>query len=289
VSSIDTGVRYTHKDLAGQYIGQYDGWYGWYEPRGHAATPYDDQGHGTHTMGTIVGKGGIGVAPDAYWMTCKGCYSDGCGSSDLTACGQWIQCPTSPDGQTEDCSRAPWVVSNSWGGGQGSSWYNNIVKAWQAAWIIPVFSQGNSGPNCGTANSPGDQPKEILIGVGATDSSDRLASYSSVGPTTDGRVKPDIAAPGSSVVSASYSGDSSYQTMSGTSMACPHVAGVIALMQSKNPSLTYDEIYSYITNSAVRTGLTATGRNCGGKSDSAFPNNSFGYGRINAYAAVNSF
>src|SRR5436309_2789214 len=81
VSSIDTGVRYTHEALKGNWVG---GSYGWYDPYKGQATPYDDHGHGTHTMGTIAGSKGIGVAPGAKWMACKGCDPSGCTEDALT-------------------------------------------------------------------------------------------------------------------------------------------------------------------------------------------------------------
>ena len=192
VGGIDTGVRGTHSAFASRFIGQY----GWYDPVSKTPTPNDQNGHGTHTMGTILGSGGIGVAPSATWMACKGCGTSSCSNNALTACGQFMQCPTLTDGSRRDCSKAPMIVSNSWGGGQGGTFFNGIINAWRAGGIIPVFSIGNSGPNCGTANSPGDQPN--LISVGATDANDALASYSSVGPARSGATKPDIAAPGSS-------------------------------------------------------------------------------------------
>jgi len=282
VANIDTGVNYNHASLRNNYRGSY----GWYDPYGKTSTPNDQNGHGTHTMGTIAGSGGIGVAPGAVWMACKGCDNNGCSSAALTACGQWIQCPTLPDGSSKNCAYAPWVVSNSWGGGQGQTWYKSIVDSWQTSWIYPVFSIGNSGSNgCSSANSPGDLPN--VTGVGSTDSSDRISSFSSLGQAVNGLTKPDIAAPGSSVTSASYSNTSGYVSMSGTSMACPHVAGVVALLLSKNPNISNDDMYKYITTYTDRSGLSGRGLNCGGKSEtSTFPNNSFGYGRINALKAI---
>jgi subtilisin family serine protease len=279
VSHIDTGVRYTHTALVGSFRSSY----GWYDPQSEKSTPYDVYGHGTHTMGTMVGSGGIGVAPGATWISCKGCRADGCYESELLACAEFILCPTDTSGNNKDCSKAPNVVGNSWGGGQGDTFYESAIEAWQAAGIIPVFSAGNDGPACTTANSPGDS--ENVIAVGATTSTDGLASYSSKGPSVDGLLKPDISAPGSSVRSSYYSSDTSYATGSGTSMACPHVTGSIALLLSANGDLTYDEIKSLLTSSTDKT-ISSTGYTCGGTTDATIPNNQFGYGRLNVLSAV---
>ena len=211
-----------------------------------------------------------------------------CSNNALTACGQFFACPT--DGiwpfQTKDCSKAPHVINNSWGGAGNSSWYNSVISAWKAAGIIPIFSAGNSGPTCGTVGSPGDQNNTIT--VGATDSNDTLASYSSVGPSGNQLQKPDLVAPGSNVTSAYFTSDTAYQSMSGTSMSSPHVAGVVALLKCKNMTLGFDDIYKALTSSCDQSSLLGGGQNCGGRSDSAWPNNAFGWGRVNALNAYNS-
>jgi subtilisin family serine protease len=276
VSSIDTGVLYTHTALKANFRTSY----GWYDPEKKTANPYDQQGHGTHTMGTIAGSGGIGVAPGATWITCKGCRTDGCSESDLLACAQFITCPTTYTGASKDCTKAPDVVSNSWGGGQGDTFYASAVNAWVAAGIVPVFANGNEGPACKTANSPGDYSN--VIAVGATTSTDALASYSSKGPATSGLLKPDVSAPGSSVRSAWYTSTTAYNTISGTSMATPHVTGVIALLLKAKPTLTYAQVKKAITAGVDTTTLASTGYTCGSTADGKFPNNQYGYGRVNA-------
>jgi subtilisin family serine protease len=281
VSSIDTGVLYTHTALKSNFRSSY----GWYDPESETATPYDQQGHGTHTMGTIAGSGGIGVAPGATWISCKGCRTDGCYESDLLTCAEFITCPTDTSGNNKDCSKAPDVVSNSWGGGQGDTFYDSSISAWRAAGIVPVFSIGNAGPACGTANSPGDNAN--VISVGATTSADALASYSSKGPSVNGLVKPEVSAPGSSVRSAWYTSTSAYNTISGTSMACPHVTGTVALLLSAKSTLAFSDIKTAVTGTTSKT-ISSTGYTCGSTSDSTIPNNQFGYGRLNALSAVNS-
>ncbi|KAF1316980.1 hypothetical protein FI667_g15056, partial [Globisporangium splendens] len=280
VGIIDTGVRSTHVALKDSFLGDF----GWYDPEKKAAAPYDPDGHGTHTTGTVAGGNGVGVAPGAKWLHCKGCRTDDCTESDLLACAQFMTCPTNPAGTKKDCSKAPRVINNSWAGDQGDTFFNAAVKTWVAAGIIPVFANGNSGSKCSTAESPGDVSD--VITVGATDSTDTLADFSSRGPSIGGLLKPDISAPGVRVYSASWVDDSSYRYESGTSMAAPHVTGAIALLLSAKPTLTYTQVKNLLYTTADRSGLGATGQTCGGTSDSKFPNNQYGNGRLNILTAV---
>ncbi|TMW69623.1 hypothetical protein Poli38472_001779 [Pythium oligandrum] len=280
VSAIDTGVRGTHEVLKSNFRGAY----GWFDPEAKRADPYDNNGHGSHVMGTIAGANGVGVAPGATWMACKGCRSDGCSESDLLTCAEFITCPTDTSGANKDCSKAPHLVSNSWGGGQADTFYKAAVDTWRKAGIIPIFANGNSGPSCTTANSPGDY--DTVIAVGATDSSDGLADFSSKGPSKGGLMKPDISAPGVSVRSAWKDGDSSYNSISGTSMATPHVAGVVALLLSAKPGLTFDQVKTTLTQTVDTASLKPAGKTCGDTKDGTFPNNMYGYGRINALNAI---
>uniref|UniRef100_A0A0P6JBF2 Membrane-bound transcription factor site-1 protease-like protein n=1 Tax=Daphnia magna TaxID=35525 RepID=A0A0P6JBF2_9CRUS len=279
VGAIDTGVLGTHTALKGNYRGAY----GWFDPGAKKAAPYDDNGHGTHVMGTIAGAGGIGVAPGATWMACRGCTTNGCSEADLLACAQFMTCPTDAAGNNKDCSKAPRVVSNSWGGGQGDTFYAAAIKAWQAAGIVPIFANGNEGPKCKTASSPGDDAN--VIAVGATDSSDGLASFSSKGPSVGGLLKPEVSAPGVSVRSAWNTGVNNYNSISGTSMATPHVSGVVALLLSAQSSLKYADIKSLLTSTVDTATLKSTGYTCGNTQDGTFPNNQYGYGRVNAFSA----
>jgi len=281
IGTIDTGVRGTHVALKDGHRATY----GWFDPYQGTATPNDQNGHGTHTMGTIAGRAnGIGVAPGTTWIACKGCSTSSCTEAALKACGQFMTCPTNADGGSPDCSQAPNAVSNSWGGGQGDDWYDAIISAWIAGEIAPLFSIGNSGPYCGSANSPGDS--ELAIGVGSTTEAKGLSSFSSVGPTTRGdRLKPDIAAPGSAVVSSYYLSDTSYSTLSGTSMACPHVGGLSALLYTARPGLKIAQLKAALLQGAKS--VTSSGRNCGGISEGTYPNHHVGQGRINAVSSLN--
>lgn len=131
--------------------------------------------------GTIAGQGGIGVAPGAQWIACRGCGSSSCDAAQLLACGQWMLSPTNPDGSDPDPSKIPDVVSNSWGSNIGNDdWYNATIEAWRAAGILHAFAIGNSGPSCRSGGSPGDQP--TTFSVGSTDKNDRLSVFSSKGP-----------------------------------------------------------------------------------------------------------
>lgn len=277
VGVIDTGVRSTHTAIAGSYRSAF----GWFDPEKMVSTPYDVNGHGTHVVGTIAGTNGMGVAPGVTWFMCKGCRADGCYASDLTKCFQFMLCPTTADGVTKDCSKAPRIVNNSWGGGQGLTTFVDVIAAWRAAGMIPVMAAGNTGTTCGTITTPGDYAN--VISVGATDVNDKLASFSSKGPTVNGLRKPDISAPGSLILSASYTSDTGVCFKSGTSMATPHVTGAIALLLSAKPSLTFDSVVQLLQTRAVTATLSrSTGFTCGGTLDSVFPNNQYGYGRVDA-------
>ncbi len=300
VANIDTGVRFDHPALAANYRGalgngSYDHNYSWFDPLGQLSAPQDDSGHGTHTMGTIVasGAGGapaVGVAPGARWIAAQGCNSYACSESDLIGAAQWILAPTRLDGGQPRPDLRPMIVNNSWAGTGGSDWYAGYTTAWRAAGIFPVFAAGNAGglakQVCGSIESPGDYAD--VVAVGATDQNDAIAGFSLLGPALDGRRKPDFVAPGSYTgsglgVLSTFPGEgASYQLLRGTSMAAPHVAGMVALLWSANPTLIgdYDATYALIRDSAHALSDTR----CGDAPDG--PNNIYGYGRIDAYNAV---
>lgn len=273
VANIDTGVRRTHQALAARFSGKF------FDPTGACGgSVCDNNGHGTHTMGTIAGSGGIGVAPGASWMACKGCITSSCYDSHLIACAQYI---ADPDGQPATAD-FPDVVNNSWGGGH-NNWFRTYVEAWRTLGIFPAFSAGNSGPSCGTASSPGEYA--VSFAAGATDAADVIASFSSRGPSTlDGVIKPDVVAPGVSVRSSYNSSDTSYATASGTSMASPHVAGTVALIWAAQPSLRGKVAATEQLLREKSTKLPTT-QNCGGTAGQ-IPNNTYGAGRIDAFAAA---
>ncbi|KAF1322726.1 hypothetical protein FI667_g11085, partial [Globisporangium splendens] len=292
VANIDTGVRATHEALKRNFLGKN----GWYDPELQSDEPYDIHGHGSHTMGTIAGAKGVGVAPGATWLACKGCrwYEGddgpevGCSEEDLLTCAQFVLCPTDTKGQNEDCSKAPQVVSNSWGGDGGDNFYKGAVDAWTKAGIVTVFSQGNDGrKGCSTAGSPGDYPS--VIGVGSSTSTDALSAFSGKGPSVAGRRKPDITAPGQLVRSIWNTTDTAYSTISGTSMAAPHVTGAVALLLSAQPDLAIDEVKVALYTTTDQKGLKASNYTCGGTSDANWPNNQWGHGRLNVLNAYEGF
>jgi len=284
IGVIDTGARHTHSLITGSFKG---GNYAWYNPYASQANPTDGHGHGTHVTGTIAGSGGIGVAPGAKWISCKGLRDDGSGTNaGLIACGEFIACPHNYQGNNPDCTQAPDVSSNSWGGTGGQNWFDGVIRAWHAAGVIPVFASGNSGQACRTTLSPGDSAADV-IAVGATTSTDAIASFSSRGPANSGIQKPQVSAPGNSVRSAGHTSDTAYATMSGTSMACPHVAGLVGLLRSKNSNLSYDAIKDNLQINADRN-LSFSGQVCSNIGDSTWSNYTFGYGRVNALRSINA-
>jgi subtilisin family serine protease len=287
IANVDSGVQYNHPDLVAQYRGNNgDGSfthdYNWYDPTGQCGTggvPCDNNGHGTHTMGTMVGRNGIGVAPNAKWIAAKGCESSSCSDASLLAAGQWILAPTDHNGQNPRPDLAPNIVNNSWGGGD-TTFYQDIVEAWNAAGIFEAFAAGNDGDGktCSTAHAPGSQAPSY--GVGAYDSTGTIASFSGFGPSlVDGSMKPNISAPGVNVRST-WPG-SSYNSISGTSMATPHVAGAVALLWSAAPSLIgkIDETRALLNEGARDVDDT----HCGGTTGM---NNVWGEGKLDILASV---
>ena len=272
VASLDSGVDYFHPDLQTRYRGYrganvpalHQG--NWYDAIGDGALyPVDSNKHGTHTMGTLVGEDGIGVAPGATWIAVRAFDSSGTAlESWLHDAFQWLLAPAS------DPALAPHIVNNSWGNDIGSiTIFEEDVQHLLAAGIMPVFAAGNAGPNPSTVGSPGSF--DISLAVGATDSDDEIANFSSRGPSPWSKIKPEVSAPGVTILSTLPGG--SYGTLSGTSMAAPHVAGTVALMLQANSVLTSQEIIEILTKTA--TSLVET-----------TPNNDYGWGLVDAYAAI---
>jgi subtilisin family serine protease len=292
VANVDTGVQYSHPALVNQYRGNlggglFDHNYNWYDPTGASAAPSDNNGHGTHTMGTEVGSDGatnqIGVAPGARWIAAFGCCPD---NQSLLDAQQFMLAPTDLAGDNPDPSRRPQVLNQSWGGPGGSEIFEGVITALRASGIFPSFSAGNNGSSaangCGRLGSPGDNPS--AFNVGSTDISDNISSSSSRGPNPfTGRIGPEVSAPGVSVRSSVPS--NTYAVFSGTSMASPHVAGAVALLLAVEPKLTGQiaQIEELLRKTAVARTSSQT---CGGVAGSEVPNNVFGWGRIDVKAAA---
>jgi subtilisin family serine protease len=291
VGTIDTGVQFDHPALARQYRGNlgngtFDHNYNWHDPSSVCGSPSlvpcDNNGHGTHVTGTIVGDdrlgNQIGVAPGARWIAAKGCEANSCSGSALLSAGQWMLAPTDLNGQNADSGKRPHIVNNSWGGGASSDpWYRSLIQAWVAAGMFPQFANGNAGPGCGTAGNPGNTPEAYA--AGSFDVNNAIANNSSRGPSAfSSIIKPNIAAPGVAIRSA-WPG-SGYNSISGTSMASPHVAGAIALLWQAAPQLAGDVA---ATRALLdQTAIDVSNTNCGG---TAANNNVWGQGRLDVLAA----
>ncbi|MGW5159132.1 S8 family serine peptidase [Nonomuraea wenchangensis] len=286
VATIDSGAQFDHPELAASYRGKNpDGTvthdYNWFDPARVCPTsaPCDNNGHGTHVMGTMVGANGIGVAPGARWIAAKGCELNTCTDASLLAAGQWILAPTDASGQNPRPDLAPDIVNNSWGGDGYDPWYKETVEAWVAAGIFPAFANGNEGPACDTSGSPGQYV--ISYSAGGFDVNNAVYARSSKGEGEGGEIKPNIAAPAVNVRSSTPGG--TYDSYTGTSMASPHVAATVALIWSASPALQGD-----VANTRPLLDSTAIDVNdtsCGG---TAADNNVWGEGRLDAYAAVNA-
>ena len=271
VAGMDTGVDWFHPALKTSYRGYNphgpaNHTYSWHDatPDG-ALYPVDGHGHGSHTMGTIVGQEGIGVAPGARWIGVKVLNSQGYGYDSWIHAGfQWLLAPGG------DSAQAPDVVNNSWGNANGGlTTFQPDLQALRAAGIFATFANGNEGPGGGTVSSPASLPEAFA--VGATDSDDEVASFSSRGPSPWGEIRPHVAAPGVNVYSCLPGG--AYGLMNGTSMAAPHVAGIAVLLRSVSHTLSVTRTAFLITSTVVPLG-------------DPIPNNDTGWGRVDAFAAV---
>lgn len=288
VGIIDTGVQWDHPALKEKWRGYNpdnptipNSTGNWFDAVNGSTVPYDLRAipHGTHVTGTICGQesdetNAIGVAPGAQWILAKAFEEEGGKDNWLLAAGEWMLAPNG------DPNLAPDIINNSWGGGPGlDEWYRDMVRAWRASDILPVFAAGNENylPEAldGSVESPGNYPESFT--VAATDNNNLKGSFSRMGPSPyEGDIKPDISAPGvnirSSVPTNSYGSG-----WNGTSMATPAVAGAAALLLSANGSLTPDDIEQTLTSTA--TPLT----------DAKYtqsPNYGYGYGLVNVYDAV---
>ena len=315
----DTGYEWDHPALSKAYRGNdgdtVDHNYNWHDaihelnplnndtitnpdntPCGiNGVVPCDDHGHGTHTMGTMIGLDGenmIGVAPGSKWIGVR-CMERGWGSPMSYIEGfEWFLAPTDVNGENPDPSKAPHVINNSWRcpdfegcNPENFELIRQAIINLKAAGIVVVVSAGNEGSNgCSSIDAPPSMFAESFV-VGSTRSNDTISGFSSRGPVTidsSGSMKPDVTAPGSLIRSAELNG--SYDFKSGTSMSGPHVAGAVALIISANPELAgqVDVIEEILKSTAVPL---FTDQDCT-VSGSESPNNTYGYGRIDVLAAV---
>lgn len=271
MATMDSGVDLNHPELSSRWRG---GVNSWYDPFGQHAMPFDASGHGTWTMGVMVGSdlGGtsIGVAPNAQWIAVK-MFNDQ-GSSTATAIHlgyQWLLNPDN-DPATDD---APQVINNSWAyGAPGCNLeFEPDLQSLRAAGILPVFAAGNSGPAGGSSNSPANNPSAFA--VGAINNNSLIYGLSSRGPTTCGGstgVFPELVAPGVNIYSTDLGGF--YTTSSGTSMSAPHVSAGLALLLSAYPNLSAAQQEAALIASATDLGT-------GGADDI------YGNGRMDLFSA----
>jgi subtilisin family serine protease len=303
----DTGYEWEHPALKEHYRGwngsSADHNFSWHDaihasvgnPCGaNSPEPCDDFGHGTHTMGTMVGvdSGGInqiGMAPGAKWIGCRN-MDQGTGTpASYAECYQWFVAPTDLNDENPDPTQAPHVINNSWScppseGCTDPEVLLSVVEAVRAAGILTVHSAGNSGDDCSTIDTPA-AIYDASFTVGASDQNDAMAGFSSRGPVIvdgSGLLKPDISAPGVGILSSVPGG--TYGLNSGTSMAGPHVAGLAALLFSARPELIgeVEQVEDLIRMTATPI---ITSQVCGGIPGDSIPNNTAGWGRIDALAA----
>ncbi|MEO0069366.1 MAG: S8 family serine peptidase, partial [candidate division WOR-3 bacterium] len=300
---IDTGCDYTHPDLSDHlWTDPNYPHHGWnFEENNN--DPMDENGHGTHTAGTVASDGTsgtqCGVAPDAQLMVCRvRTVADSVAESQCWQAMEFcVSPPLSPNNGADLYTMSlGWQIS--WSPHQAT--WRQAADNVNAAGLIQVVAAGNerylSPPN--SCRCPGNVPPPWwnpentgegtlsgIMSIGATDSLDSIADFSSQGPVTwqnvspyndyaypPGLTRPDMSAPGVAIKSCKIGGG--YYDNEGTSMATPHVAGTVCLMLSKNPDLTPAVVDSILEVTAVDLG--APGKD-----------NDFGAGRIDALAAVN--
>jgi subtilisin family serine protease len=307
VAGADTGQRWTHNALKPHYRG-WDGQnavhdYNWHDsihdgvgnPCGNdSPEPCDDNGHGTHTIGTVVGDDGagnqIGMAPGAKWIGCRNMDQGNGTPARYIECMEFFLAPYPVNGNPNqgDPLKAPDVTSNSWvcppSEGCSVNTLQAAVEAQAAAGIMMVAGAGNDGPDCSTVFYP-PALYEASYTVGALNTgTDTIASFSSRGPVTiDGsnRIKPDITAPGTNTRSSYNTSDNAYVSLSGTSMATPHIAGAMALLWCARPDFRHDIAGSRTVLDNAAHFISST--QCG---DAGPPNNVYGWGRVDISSAV---
>jgi serine protease AprX len=267
IAIVDTGIDMEHPDFEGRIAGVAD-----FTGEG----PGDGHGHGTHCAGIAAGSGAAsggkyrGVAPKATLYSAKVLRSNGHGMmSDVMAGVEWA---------VEQGVR---VISLSLGGPgpcNGTDALSELCDAAIEAGAVICVAAGNDGPGAYTVGSPGCARRVITIG--ASNNHDRIASFSSRGPTLDERIKPDVVLPGVDIVAARAQNtsmgtvvDDWYTSASGTSMATPHAAGVCALLLQADPTLSNDQIKARLMETAVNLGENAQAQ---------------GSGRVDAWRACHS-
>ena len=234
VAIIDTGIDYTHPDL-GNGFGSGHKVIGGYDFVNNDADPMDDNGHGTHVAGIVAANGGVvGVAPGANLLAYKALDAGGSGSwSNVIAA---VERAVDPDGNPATPDAVDVINMSLTGPGNPDDALSQAVDQAVNQGVVVVVAAGNAGPKYETMGTPASARKALT--VAASDKSDSLADFSSRGPIRDyvGLLKPDLAAPGVSIrstvpLNGQWGSGDRYNTLSGTSMAAPHVAGAAALIK----------------------------------------------------------
>lgn len=293
VCGIDTGVRGSHFALASRWRGlRVPAAEAWFDPRGTTSFPQDigtnPLNHGSHTMGTMVGADDVrgdtvGVAPGAEWIAAYGIGSSALNTLDLIDCLQWA---ADPDGNPNTTDDVPDVVNGSWRFSSVGITYpcNDIMDGalsnLEAAGVVAIWAAGNEGPSATTIGYPANSVNAYStnFSVGNIDgATEIIVSSSSRGPSpcAGDVIKPEVVAPGLNVRSCFRNNDSLYGTLSGTSMAAPHVAGAVALLRQVAPNATPAQIKQALFLSATDLGT-------------AGEDNTYGRGLINLPAAADS-
>lgn len=315
VGGQDTGYDWSHPAIHSQYRGTNNGTanhnYHWHDaihekhplngdtlnPCGfNAQQPCDDNSHGTHTVGTMVGYDGadnfIGLAPEAKWIGCRNMERGWGLPSTYIECFEWFLAPTDLSNGNPNPDLAPHVINNSWScpteeGCEPANFeaMRIAVSNLKMSGVVVVVSAGNSGPSCSSINTPSAIFEESFV-VGATNFLDSMANFSSRGPVwvdSSGRMKPNVVAPGVTVRSCIPNGG--YANYSGTSMAGPHVAGAVALLISAAPELAGKvELIEEILEQSAKPLYPS--QSCGNLPVQTQPNHVEGWGRIDLWKAL---
>jgi subtilisin family serine protease len=290
VGILDTGVQATHPALSSRYRGNNGAphSHSWFDAAGFGdSTPIDRHYHGTHVMGTVCGGAPgeeIGVAPGAQWIA-SNVINMSTGTAFDNAVIASLQFMADPDGNPGTIDDVPAVVQNSWGVNENFSGYFDCDSRWwaaidncEAAGVVLTWSAGNEGPGGTSLRSPADRAASpynaFSVGSTLNYSPYNISSFSSRGPSGCGgahATKPEVVAPGSDIWSADPGGG--YRFLSGTSMAGPHVAGVVALMRAANPNVDVNTIKQVLMDTAIDLGTVGE-------------DNTYGWGFVDAYEAV---
>jgi serine protease AprX len=263
IAVLDTGIHAQHLDFQGKLLA-------WHDTVSGSPVPSDGNGHGTHVASIAAGRGLAsaehqGVAPGASLVMVRISQK-----SHALEAVQWVIDHRAQYGID--------VMTMSFGFGIGADGSDSLAQAFDRAFeagVVTVKSTGNSGPNLGTMTIPADARHILAVGAVADPGKGgwNLATFSSRGPTTDGRVKPDISAPGVSISAARTGTTNGYTSLSGTSMAAPHLAGVAALVKAANPALDASDIRRILVETAQERGRPG-------------PDNDYGAGLVDPTAAV---